>query len=328
VGQLGASGHALPRQQLPGGGCRAEQPVRSLDDRDEERQLDGDATCAPWLSSDLAGCVSIAVYSKSTDGGVSWSPPARVFAAATRTPIGYRCASFKASRVFPTLPGPVSVTRRLRRSNSPIASSSRARPTREVSASGRLWSAELPPGPTGAEVVAIAREHDRRARDRPTRGAASCRSLLRDVGGTLLVDRRQRVGLDLRSFRVVASHLRGRYGRGANPLEMGDPGLLFARFWRFRLHTAGLRRSTATGRKVLLHAGATPGLQAAAGRVGRARSARRRWRGIGGGERAAARRLASMDRSTGAGGRVASPRARATARPLALGGAAPGLDGT
>jgi hypothetical protein len=52
-------------------------------------KLDGDRTCAPWLSSNLAGCVSIAVYSKSTDAGATWSAPARVFAVATQTAIGY-----------------------------------------------------------------------------------------------------------------------------------------------------------------------------------------------------------------------------------------------
>jgi hypothetical protein len=41
------------------------------------------------LTSDLAGCESVAVWSKSTDGGASWSPPQRVFAAASRTPVGY-----------------------------------------------------------------------------------------------------------------------------------------------------------------------------------------------------------------------------------------------
>src|SRR5215213_1994889 len=52
-------------------------------------KLDGDHTCASWLSSDLAGCVSIGVFSKSTDGGQTWSAPQRMFDPATRTPIGY-----------------------------------------------------------------------------------------------------------------------------------------------------------------------------------------------------------------------------------------------
>jgi BNR repeat protein len=42
---------------------------------------------ATWTTQTSDG--SVAVYSKSTDGGSAWSAPARVFAAATRTPIGY-----------------------------------------------------------------------------------------------------------------------------------------------------------------------------------------------------------------------------------------------
>jgi hypothetical protein len=42
---------------------------------------------ATWTT--VAAGRSVAVYSKSTDGGSTWSAPARVFAAATRTPIGY-----------------------------------------------------------------------------------------------------------------------------------------------------------------------------------------------------------------------------------------------
>jgi len=52
-------------------------------------KLDGDTGCADWLSSDVSGCGSIAVWSKSTDGGSQWSGPARVFAAAARQPVGY-----------------------------------------------------------------------------------------------------------------------------------------------------------------------------------------------------------------------------------------------
>jgi hypothetical protein len=55
-------------------------------------KLDGDTTCASWLSSNLTGCISIAVWSKSTDGGVTWTAPARVFSAANRTPVGYPVA--------------------------------------------------------------------------------------------------------------------------------------------------------------------------------------------------------------------------------------------
>jgi hypothetical protein len=42
---------------------------------------------ATWNTETANG--SVAVYSKSTNGGSTWSAPARVFAAATRTPIGY-----------------------------------------------------------------------------------------------------------------------------------------------------------------------------------------------------------------------------------------------
>lgn len=42
---------------------------------------------ATWTTQTSDG--SVAVYSKSTDGGSTWSAPTRVFAAATRTPIGY-----------------------------------------------------------------------------------------------------------------------------------------------------------------------------------------------------------------------------------------------
>ena len=42
---------------------------------------------ATWTTQTTAG--SVAVYSKSTNGGSTWSAPAPVFAAATRTPIGY-----------------------------------------------------------------------------------------------------------------------------------------------------------------------------------------------------------------------------------------------
>jgi hypothetical protein len=52
--------------------------------------LDGEAACADWLSTDVSGCQSVAVWSRSTDGGATWTAPARVFpAGATRTPEGY-----------------------------------------------------------------------------------------------------------------------------------------------------------------------------------------------------------------------------------------------
>lgn len=40
-----------------------------------------------WTTKTTAG--SVAVYSKSSDAGATWSDPARVFDAATRTPVGY-----------------------------------------------------------------------------------------------------------------------------------------------------------------------------------------------------------------------------------------------
>jgi hypothetical protein len=46
---------------------------------------------ATW-TSDTEPIGSVAVYSKSTDGGTHWSAPARVFAAATRAPVGYPVA--------------------------------------------------------------------------------------------------------------------------------------------------------------------------------------------------------------------------------------------
>jgi hypothetical protein len=45
---------------------------------------------ATWTTETEDG--SVAVWSKSTDGGTTWTAPARVFAAATRTPIGYPVA--------------------------------------------------------------------------------------------------------------------------------------------------------------------------------------------------------------------------------------------
>jgi hypothetical protein len=51
--------------------------------------LAGETACASWLGGNPANCSSIAVYSKSSDGGASWSAPARVLAAANRNPVGY-----------------------------------------------------------------------------------------------------------------------------------------------------------------------------------------------------------------------------------------------
>jgi hypothetical protein len=49
----------------------------------------GDRACAPWLGGSTTGCQSVAVYSRSADAGARWSPPAPVFAAATRAAVGY-----------------------------------------------------------------------------------------------------------------------------------------------------------------------------------------------------------------------------------------------
>lgn len=49
----------------------------------------GDRTCAPWLGFSTTTCHSVAVYSKSTDGGASWSAPAPVFDPGLQTAVGY-----------------------------------------------------------------------------------------------------------------------------------------------------------------------------------------------------------------------------------------------
>ncbi len=49
----------------------------------------GDPTCAPWLGASTATCHSVAVYSKSTNGGSTWSAPTPVFALGTQVPDGY-----------------------------------------------------------------------------------------------------------------------------------------------------------------------------------------------------------------------------------------------
>jgi hypothetical protein len=49
----------------------------------------GDPTCAPWLGASTATCHSVAVYSKSTNGGSAWSAPTPVFASGTQVPDGY-----------------------------------------------------------------------------------------------------------------------------------------------------------------------------------------------------------------------------------------------
>jgi len=71
----------------PNGDLYATWTTESL--RTGTANLTGEPACADWLGGDPEDCYSIAVYSKSTDGGAHWSAPARVFANANRTPIGY-----------------------------------------------------------------------------------------------------------------------------------------------------------------------------------------------------------------------------------------------
>jgi hypothetical protein len=50
----------------------------------------GDTGCAYYLPGNhVSSCHSVAVYSKSTSGGATWSAPAPVFAAGNRTAVGY-----------------------------------------------------------------------------------------------------------------------------------------------------------------------------------------------------------------------------------------------
>jgi hypothetical protein len=50
----------------------------------------GDTDCAYFIPGNhVSQCHSVAVYSKSTDGGATWSDPAPVFAAGNRTAVGY-----------------------------------------------------------------------------------------------------------------------------------------------------------------------------------------------------------------------------------------------
>jgi hypothetical protein len=51
--------------------------------------LGGEPACADWLGGNPATCHSVAVYSKSTNGGSTWSAPAPVFATGTQVPDGY-----------------------------------------------------------------------------------------------------------------------------------------------------------------------------------------------------------------------------------------------
>lgn len=61
-----------------------------------DEHLAGDPKCGPLLPDSAYhgnGCYSVAVYSQSTDGGATWSVPARVFAAGTRQAEGYPVTS-------------------------------------------------------------------------------------------------------------------------------------------------------------------------------------------------------------------------------------------
>jgi hypothetical protein len=49
----------------------------------------GETTCADWLGGDPSTCHSVAVYSKSTNGGSTWSAVAPVFDSANRAAVGY-----------------------------------------------------------------------------------------------------------------------------------------------------------------------------------------------------------------------------------------------
>jgi hypothetical protein len=61
---------------------------------------------ATWTT--VSGGANVAVYSKSTDGGTTWSAPVRDFAAATRTPVGYPVTQPNGSTLTaPSPAGPV-----------------------------------------------------------------------------------------------------------------------------------------------------------------------------------------------------------------------------
>ena len=57
--------------------------------KNDATSFEGDANCASFLGADLTQCHSAAVYSTSTDGGSTWSPPALVFTSGSRTPVDY-----------------------------------------------------------------------------------------------------------------------------------------------------------------------------------------------------------------------------------------------
>jgi hypothetical protein len=69
----------------------------------------GDPDCAFFIPGNhLSQCHSVAVYSKSTDGGATWSDPALVFAAGSRTAIGYSVTNPDGSTLnAPSPTGPI-----------------------------------------------------------------------------------------------------------------------------------------------------------------------------------------------------------------------------
>ncbi len=73
--------------------------------------LAGDAACGPYVSLKNyydSGCASIAVWSRSTDGGATWTDPARVFAAGSRSEVGYPATNPDSTTLdAPASPGPV-----------------------------------------------------------------------------------------------------------------------------------------------------------------------------------------------------------------------------
>jgi len=68
-------------------------------------QYGGDPACAPWLGGN-ASCHSVAVYSKSTNGGATWSAAAPVFAPAAQVPIGYPVSQPGGGTLNAPLPAP------------------------------------------------------------------------------------------------------------------------------------------------------------------------------------------------------------------------------
>jgi hypothetical protein len=73
-----------------------------------DEQLGGDSRCADWLSSDLEDCYSVAVWSRSADGGATWSAPARVYDPGNRTAVGYPVTNPDGSTLdAPSPTGPV-----------------------------------------------------------------------------------------------------------------------------------------------------------------------------------------------------------------------------